>query len=384
MIEREKQRQWKCLELIASENFTSKAVMECLGSALTNKYAEGYPGKRYYGGSEIVDQVEQLCIDRALKAYGLDPEKWGVNVQPYSGSPANFAVCVWLLRRRLLPTAHRRLTSCPSPPPQLHWPPQAARPHHGPRPAVGRAPDARLLHPRQEDEHPQGRLGHVGVLRVVPVQGRRQHGAHRLRRAAQERRRVQAGAHRRRRVGVRPRLGLQDVPRHLRRERLAHAGRHGAHLRPRRVRRVQQPVRVRRRGHDDVPQVAARPARRDDLLPQGRARLRHAHQERRLPGLAGRPARAPDRRHRHPAQGGDDPGVQGVHRRGEGQRGRLGRPPHEARVRRVERCSYSYYCQDYFSDCCAPTTALLPHHHYYSSTTTTAHNARPPLSGTSS
>jgi len=116
MIEREKQRQWKCLELIASENFTAKAVMECLGSALTNKYAEGYPGKRYYGGSEIVDQVEQLCIDRALKAYGLDPEKWGVNVQPYSGSPANFAVCVWLLRRRLLPTAHRRLTSCPSPP----------------------------------------------------------------------------------------------------------------------------------------------------------------------------------------------------------------------------------------------------------------------------
>ena len=55
--------------------------MECLGSALTNKYAEGYPGKRYYGGNEYVDQVENLCIERALAAYGLDPNKWGVNVQ---------------------------------------------------------------------------------------------------------------------------------------------------------------------------------------------------------------------------------------------------------------------------------------------------------------
>jgi glycine hydroxymethyltransferase len=86
------------LELIASENFTSKAVMECLGSCLTNKYAEGLPGARYYGGNEVVDQVELLCEKRALEAYGLDPEKWGVNVQPYSGSPANFAVYTALLR----------------------------------------------------------------------------------------------------------------------------------------------------------------------------------------------------------------------------------------------------------------------------------------------
>jgi glycine hydroxymethyltransferase len=98
LIEKEKFRQWSGLELIASENFTSKAVMTCLGSALTNKYAEGYPGKRYYGGNEIVDQVETLCIDRALIAYGLDPQKWGVNVQPYSGSPANFAVYTALLK----------------------------------------------------------------------------------------------------------------------------------------------------------------------------------------------------------------------------------------------------------------------------------------------
>jgi hypothetical protein len=61
------------------------AVMECLGSALTNKYSEGYPGARYYGGNQVVDQVETLCQSRALAAYGLNPDEWGVNVQPYSG-----------------------------------------------------------------------------------------------------------------------------------------------------------------------------------------------------------------------------------------------------------------------------------------------------------
>jgi glycine hydroxymethyltransferase len=98
LIEREKHRQWSGIELIASENFTSRAVIECLGSALTNKYAEGLPGKRYYGGNEFIDQIEDLCRDRALAAYGLNPEEWGVNVQPYSGSPANFAVYTALLR----------------------------------------------------------------------------------------------------------------------------------------------------------------------------------------------------------------------------------------------------------------------------------------------
>lgn len=98
LIEQEKSRQWRSLELIASENFTSRAVMDCLGSALTNKYAEGLPHARYYGGNEVVDQVEELCQKRALAAYGLDPEKWGVNVQPYSGSPANFAVYTALLK----------------------------------------------------------------------------------------------------------------------------------------------------------------------------------------------------------------------------------------------------------------------------------------------
>jgi len=98
LIEQEKSRQWRSLELIASENFTSLAVIECLGSALTNKYSEGLPHARYYGGNEIIDQVEVLCQERALKAYGLNPDEWGVNVQPYSGSPANFAVYTALLK----------------------------------------------------------------------------------------------------------------------------------------------------------------------------------------------------------------------------------------------------------------------------------------------
>ena len=98
LIEQERRRQWSSLELIASENFTSRAVMECLGSALTNKYSEGLPGARYYGGNEVVDVIENLCIARALQAYGLNDTEWGVNVQPYSGSPANFAVYTALLR----------------------------------------------------------------------------------------------------------------------------------------------------------------------------------------------------------------------------------------------------------------------------------------------
>lgn len=98
IIGKEKQRQYKSLELIASENFTSRAVMEAVGSCLTNKYSEGLPGKRYYGGNEFIDELEILCQQRALAAFHLDPEKWGVNVQPLSGSPANFEVYTALLK----------------------------------------------------------------------------------------------------------------------------------------------------------------------------------------------------------------------------------------------------------------------------------------------
>merc|ERR1740123_907958 len=97
LVQEEKARQMRSIELIASENFTSKAVMECLGSALTNKYSEGQPGARYYGGNQVIDQVENLCKERALAAFGLKDTEWGVNVQPYSGSPANFAVYTALL-----------------------------------------------------------------------------------------------------------------------------------------------------------------------------------------------------------------------------------------------------------------------------------------------
>mmetsp|Transcript_10483 Transcript_10483/g.33902 ORF Transcript_10483/g.33902 Transcript_10483/m.33902 type:complete len:480 (+) Transcript_10483:140-1579(+) len=97
LIEAEKVRQSKGIELIASENFTSMGVMDALGSCLTNKYSEGLPDARYYGGNENIDKIEKLCRKRALAAFHLDDTKWGVNVQPYSGSPANFAVYTALL-----------------------------------------------------------------------------------------------------------------------------------------------------------------------------------------------------------------------------------------------------------------------------------------------
>jgi glycine hydroxymethyltransferase len=93
-IDQELDRQQNKLEMIASENFTSRAVLEACGSVLTNKYAEGYPGKRYYGGCEFVDIAESLAIERAKKLFGADH----ANVQPHSGSQANFAVYVAFLK----------------------------------------------------------------------------------------------------------------------------------------------------------------------------------------------------------------------------------------------------------------------------------------------
>jgi glycine hydroxymethyltransferase len=97
LINKEEYRQFSGLELIASENYTSVSVMQCLGSCLTNKYSEGTVGNRYYGGNEFIDEIEKLCMSRALKAYDLDETKWGVNVQAYSGSPANMAAYFALL-----------------------------------------------------------------------------------------------------------------------------------------------------------------------------------------------------------------------------------------------------------------------------------------------
>jgi glycine hydroxymethyltransferase len=97
LIAAEVRRQNETLDLIPSENTVSKDVLKALGSELTNKYAEGYPGARYYGGNEFVDQIEDLARERALKAFKLSPSAWHVNVQPYSGSPANLAIYLALV-----------------------------------------------------------------------------------------------------------------------------------------------------------------------------------------------------------------------------------------------------------------------------------------------
>ena len=94
LIKKEKERQMTGIELIASENFVSEQVLKAMGSVLTNKYAEGYPGKRYYGGCQIVDQTEQLAIDRAKALFGAE---WA-NVQPHSGAQANMAVLMSVLK----------------------------------------------------------------------------------------------------------------------------------------------------------------------------------------------------------------------------------------------------------------------------------------------
>ena len=94
LIEMEHKRQLKGMELIASENFVSDEVMQAMGSYLTNKYAEGYPGKRYYGGCQVVDQVETLAIERVKQLFGAEY----ANVQPHSGAQANQAVLLAVLK----------------------------------------------------------------------------------------------------------------------------------------------------------------------------------------------------------------------------------------------------------------------------------------------
>ncbi|XXQ30511.1 Serine hydroxymethyltransferase [Plasmodiophora brassicae] len=98
IIEREKQRQRNSISLIPSENFTSRSVLDALGSVMQNKYSEGYPGARYYGGNQFIDACERLCQERALAAFRLSPDMWAVNVQPLSGSPANFEVYTAILQ----------------------------------------------------------------------------------------------------------------------------------------------------------------------------------------------------------------------------------------------------------------------------------------------
>ncbi|KZF24537.1 cytosolic serine hydroxymethyltransferase [Xylona heveae TC161] len=98
IMQKEIQRQRESILLIASENITSRAVFDALGTPMSNKYSEGYPGARYYGGNQFIDQIELTCQARALKVFGCDPQKWGVNVQCLSGSPANLQVYQAIMR----------------------------------------------------------------------------------------------------------------------------------------------------------------------------------------------------------------------------------------------------------------------------------------------
>ncbi|KAF2862176.1 glycine hydroxymethyltransferase [Piedraia hortae CBS 480.64] len=98
IMQKEIKRQRESILLIASENVTSRAVFDALGSPMSNKYSEGYPGARYYNGNQFIDQIESMCQKRALETFHLDPEKWGVNVQSLSGSPANLQVYQAIMR----------------------------------------------------------------------------------------------------------------------------------------------------------------------------------------------------------------------------------------------------------------------------------------------
>lgn len=107
LIKAEEKRQAGVINLIASENYVSEDVLRALGSRFNNKYAEGYPGHRYYNGNEISDQVESLCQARALRLFGLSPDEWSVNVQALSGSPANLAVYFALVPFGVSPAERR-------------------------------------------------------------------------------------------------------------------------------------------------------------------------------------------------------------------------------------------------------------------------------------
>ncbi|KNE59068.1 hypothetical protein AMAG_03416 [Allomyces macrogynus ATCC 38327] len=187
LVELEKYRQYSCLELIASENFTSQAVMEANGSPLTNKYSEGLPGARYYGGNEYIDQVENLCRTRALAAFELDPAVWGVNVQPYSGSTANFSALTAMLAPhdrimvRQTPGWEQPTQVLPSlqnievdgvkiaPPTQIPWyPEQLAYPYDASRTAIRKSPALKRFHQFLTSESEIGNISRQEAVSMIP------------------------------------------------------------------------------------------------------------------------------------------------------------------------------------------------------------------------
>ena len=265
LLGRELERQRGQIELIASENFTWPSVLEAVGSVPTNKYAEGYPGQRYYGGCEVVDEIEQLAIDRAKELFGAEH----ANVQPHAGAPTNMAVYIAVLK-----PGDTILVA-------------AARPR---RPSHARA-EGELQRPAVHDRR----------LRRL---ARDDDG--RLRRGAGAREGAPAEADRLRRLRLSADGRDRQVPRDRRRGRRAPALRHGALRRARRRRPAPEPRRALRLRHLDDAQDARRAARGLHPLPRG---ARAGGRPGRLPGDAGRPARAHDRREGDVLPDRDDGGV---------------------------------------------------------------------------
>ncbi len=267
LIEREIERQTTGLQLIASENFTSPAVMRAVGSVLTNKYSEGYPGKRYYGGNAVIDSVEQIAIDRAKELFGAEH----ANVQPHSGANAN--MCVY---QALLAAGRHRARAQP----------RSRRPPH-PRVAGQRQRPAlplRLVRRRRRGPDRDGQRARTGA-RASSEDDRRRHDE----------------------LPAAPRTGA--VPPHRRRGRRAVDVRHRPPRRARRRRGPPQPGAVRRHRHVHHAQDPARPARR--LHPVDR-RTRQGDRQGGVPRLAGRPARTRHRRQGDRLPRGDGPAVRGL------------------------------------------------------------------------
>ena len=233
LIGREADRQRGQIELIASENFTWPAVLEAVGSVLTNKYAEGYPGRRYYGGCEVVDEIEQLAIDRAKELFGAEH----ANVQPHAGAQANMAVYLGLLEPGDTVLSLRL--------------------DHGGHLTHGL--EGQLLGPALHDR----------PLRRLARDRRRRRG-----RGARARARAPAEDRHLRRLGVSAHRRHGDVPQDRRRGRRVAVVRHGALRRARRRRAASEPGRALRRRHVDHAQDARGPARGDRPLPRRSMRRR--------------------------------------------------------------------------------------------------------------
>jgi glycine hydroxymethyltransferase len=276
-LDGERQRQEDHIELIASENYASPRVLEAQGSVLTNKYAEGYPGKRYYGGCEFVDIAEQLAIDRAKKLFGADY----ANVQPHSGSQANAAVYLALLAPGDVILGMSL--------------------DHGGHLTHGAKVNfsGKLFHAFQYGVHPDTGLIDYEQIEALALEHKPKM--------------IVAGFSAYSRVldWARFRAIADKVGR-------AAVRRHGACRRPGGRRGISQPAAARRRGDDHHPQDAARAARRHDPG----ARQRCHHQEAQFDGVsrhAGRSADARDRRQGGGAAGGAAAGIQALSAPGGGQ-----------------------------------------------------------------